>query len=94
MINMLDNQILLLFETSLLAQVGTYRKGVAVTSQILCISITLNKKILQYGIFKSTLITLHPLFAAVKLFIDFPFPSTYTKFIIYSDSINNVQFYI
>lgn len=52
---MLDNQILLLFETYLLAQVGTYLKGVAVTSLILCISITLNKKILQYGIFKSTI---------------------------------------
>ncbi len=31
----------------LLAQAGTFRGGVAVTSQILCISITLNKKILH-----------------------------------------------
>jgi hypothetical protein len=36
-------QILLLFDS--LAQVGTFRlSGVAVTSQILCISITLNKR--------------------------------------------------
>ena len=28
----------------ILAQVGTFRRGVAVTSQILCISITLNKR--------------------------------------------------
>jgi len=38
----IDNQILLLLDK--LAQVGTFPKGVAVASQILCISTTLNKR--------------------------------------------------
>ena len=36
------NQILLLFDRSL--KVGTFLSGVAVASQILCISTTLNKR--------------------------------------------------
>ena len=43
----IDNQILLLFDSPygcLLAQVGTFRIGVAVASQVLCTSTTLNKR--------------------------------------------------
>ena len=39
-----DNQIPLLFDYSLRLAPSTYLQGVAVTSQILCISITLNKR--------------------------------------------------
>ncbi len=52
----------------LLAQVGTFHYGVAVTSQILCISITLNKRnntILNFQIFY---LYIHPLAWVVKCF--------------------------
>ena len=55
--------------------------GVAVTSQILCISITLNKKIITILNFQIYLYNLHPAFLLVNHFIDFLFSSSVFRFL-------------
>lgn len=70
------------------AQVGTFRRGVAVTSQILCISITLNKRSYNIEFFKSLSAILLPHDIYVKYhfryrFINNPFSIPYSLFISY-----------